>query len=310
MAISALAKVGIGWETEWGSPAAPTVVFPIDDWSLTGPYEQILDNAKRGVLAADFGAYQGVGHAEASLEGPVFPDLFGYVLLAVFGQGSVSGTAAPYTHTFTFYGTPPSLSITEDNVVRQHQGRGMLASELSMSFNPTEGLLSYSVSFTGKQLGTVSESFPSELYLGTPMFRGWQGSIDLGGTYFPVIEGDLTISREVTLHYTLSNSQYPGTAYVGPPVVTGSFTIDYTSGADYDRYRLHQQGSVDLQFIINANKKLTITLGSVDFSEDAVELDKGEASITLAYSWRALYVSSLGGPAKAVLICDTADFGP
>jgi hypothetical protein len=35
-----------------------------------------------------------------------------------------------------------------------------------------------------------------------------------------------------------------------------------------------------------------------------VELDKSGAAVTLGYSWRALYVSALAGPAKAILVCD------
>lgn len=307
MAVSALAKIGIGWETTWGTPVPPTVTFPVDTWSLTGPYEQILDNARRGVLARDFGAYQGVGRAEASIEGPVFPDLFGYILRAVFGAVSTEGTG-PYTHTFTFAANPPSMSISEDNVVRQHCGMGMLASELNLTFNPTEGQLGYSVSFTGRQLGTVNYTFPSELYQGTPFFRGWQGSISLGGTFFPVIEGEMTISREVTLHYVLANTQYAGQAYVGAPEVTGSFTVDYKSGADYDRYRLHQQGSVDLYFAMEGGRSLKFVLANIDFSEDPVEFDISGPGITFAYSWRALYVPEISGPVRAILVCNTEEF--
>lgn len=308
MAVSSLAKIGVAFEGSWGAGGSPAVVMPVDDWSLTGPYDQVLDNARRGVLAKDFAAYQGIGHSEASFSGPLFPDLIGYPLKAIFGALATTGTTEPYTHTFTFAGTPPSIALTEYNVVRQHQGFGLLCSEFSISFNPTEGILSYSTSWTGQKLGTVSYTFPSELYVGTPFILGWQGSVALDGTYFPIIEGEMTISREVALHYNLRQTQYAGTAYVDAPELTGSFTIDYTSGTDYDRYMNHTQGSVDLLFQIDANRSLQVQLGSVDFGEGAVELDHSGPAITLGYSWRALYVSALGGPAKAILTCNTPTF--
>jgi hypothetical protein len=306
MANTDLMKVGLNIEGSWGVGGSPAIVLPVSDWKVSGPYEQVLDNAARGVSAKDFQAYQGVGRAEGSLEGYVFPDLFGYILRAMFGALS-SGTVAPYVHTFTM-ADPPSMAITEDNVVRQHQAQGMLAGELKLSFNPSEGALGYTLSLTGKKLGTVSYVFPTELHLNKPFFLGWQGSVSLGGTWFKVIEGDLTVAREVELHYNLQNSQYPGTAYASAPEVTGSFTIDYTAGSDYDMYRLHQQGSIDLYWVIDSNHSLKIELGSVDFGESPVELDRSGASITLAYGWRGLYQTALGGAARAILTCETPTF--
>jgi hypothetical protein len=306
MPISDLMKVGINIEASWGAGGSPAIVLPVADWKLTGPYEQILDNAARGVPAKDFQAYQGVGRCEGSLEGNVFPDLFGYHLRCMFGSVS-SGSVSPYVHTFVM-STPPSMALTEDNVVRQHQGVGMMAGELKLSFNPAEGALGYTLALQGKQLGTVNYVFPSELHLTKPFFLGWQGSVSLGGTWFRVIEGDLTITREIEIHYNLQNSQYPGTAYAGAPEVTGSFTIDYTAGADYDYYRLHQQGSVNMKWIIDSNHMLEIQLGSVDFGESPVELDRSGASVTLGYAWRGLYQSVLGGAARAILTCLTPSF--
>ncbi len=306
MANSDLMKVGLNVEASWGAGGSPVTIFPIEDWSLTGPYEQILDNAARGVSAKDFQAYQGVGRAEASLEGNVFPDLFGYILRLVFG-GVSSGSVAPYVHTFTM-ADPPSAAVTEYNVVRQHQGVGMYAGELKLTFNPSEGALGYTLSLTGKQLGTVNYVFPTELHINKPFFLGWQGSVSMGGTWFRVVEGDLTIAREIELHYNLQNSQYPGTAYASAPEVTGTFTVDYTEAADYDRYRLHQQGSVDLYWVIDANHSLKIELGSVDFGESPVELDRSGAAISFGYGWRGLYQTALGGAARAILTCDTATF--
>lgn len=308
MPISALSKVGLAIEETWGAGAPPAVIMPVESHSLTEPFEQILDNAKRGVVAKDFQAYQGVGRAEASLEGEVFPDLFGYILRPVFGSVVRSGTAMPYKFTFSFHPDPPSLAITDDTVVRKHCGVGMMASEFSLTFNPTEGALKYSLSLTGKKVEIVTYPFPSEVHTSAPFFLGWGGSIALNGQFFPVIEGELTVSREVTLHYFLQNSQFAGTAYVGAPEVTGSFTIDYTSGtADYDLYREHRQGSVDLYYLCG-NRSLKVVMGSVDFGEGAVELDRSGASITMGLSWRALYVPSLGGPAIAELVCNAESF--
>lgn len=308
MPISALSKIGLKVEATWGAGGSPTLNFPIEDWSLVGPYEQILDNAKRGVIARDFQAYQGVGRAEASLSGNIFTDLFGYLLKPTFGAMNSSGTAAPYTHTFTFSGSPPSLCMVEDDSIQQKEGKGLMVAELSVSMNPTEGALTYSMSMVGKNIGTVNDyTFPADLHEDDTFFLGWEGSVALNGTYFPVTDAELSISREVFLHYNLQNTQYAGTAYAGAPEITGGFTIDYDAAADWARYHDHQQGSINIYYVHGADN-LTIELGSVDFGEGPIELDRSGASITAGYSWRALYQTALGGPARAILVCNTATF--
>jgi len=312
MAISALAKVGLAVESTWGAGGSPSVVMPVDDWGITPQYEQILDNARRGVLAKDFAAYQGIERAEGSMDGPIFPYYFGYVLRAIFGSVATTGTADPYTHTFDFYETPPSLCLIDDTVIRQHEGKGMLASDLSISFNPTEGMLSYSSSWVGKDVAPpgTAYTFPDFECPVEPFFRGWQGSVALDGAFFPIIEGDFTITRDVTLHYQLQNTQSPGTAYVDAPEVTGSFTIDYDSGDDYDRYLNHESGSVNMLWQIGtaSDRMLEFQFGSVNFGEGPVEIDRSGASITLGYSWRGMYACDLGGPARAILTSSNAAY--
>lgn len=304
MAVSALSKVGVKTEASWGAGGSPDVVFPVSDWSVTPAYEQILDNARRGQLARDYAAYQGIERAEASMSGPVFPYYFGYVLRAIFGSISTAGSV----HTFTFHGTPPSICVVDDTVIRQHEGKGMMASEMSVSFSPTEGQLTFNSSWVGKNIGTANTyTYPTLSCPVKPLFRGWQGSVALDGTWFKIQEGEFTIARDITLHYQLQDTQSPGTAYAGAPEVTGSFTIDYGSAGDYDRYLNHEQGSVNIQYGIGTavgtanDQALEFQFGSVDFSDSPIELDKSGASITLGYSWRALYDCNLGGPAKAIL---------
>lgn len=304
MAVSALSKVGVKTEATWGAGGSPDVVFPVDDWTVTPAYEQILDNAKRGQIARDYAAYQGIQRAEASMEGPVFPYYIGYILRSIFGSISSSGGGSgTVTHTFTFHGTPPSLCVVDDTVLRQHEGKGMMASEFSLSFSPTEGMLRFNSSWVGNEIGTANTyTFPSVTCPVRPLFRGWQGSVSLGGSWFKITEGEFTIARDITLHYQLQNTQAPGTAYAGAPEVTGSFTIDYGSVGDYNRYLDHEQGSVNIKYTIDGANDLEFQFGSVDFSDSPVELDKSGASMTLGYSWRGLYDCNLGGPAKAILI--------
>lgn len=307
MPISSLVKIGLMVEPTWGSGGSPVAMYPVDEGGVTNPYEAILDNARRGVVAKDFQIYQGIGRAEASLDGKVFTDIFGYILKCAFGALSTSG-AGPYEHTFTFSGTPPSLCILDDVSVRQNEGMGMMVAELGFSFTPTEGQLSFSLSAEGKQVGTANsynwEGAAADIHADDPFFLGWQGSVALDGTFFPVVEADFTITREITLHYNLQNTQYAGTAYAGAPEITGAFTIDFNDVGDWARYEDFEYGSVDVLYYIDADNQLKFELGSVSFGEGPVEIDRSGASLTMAYSWRAMYVPApQTGPARAILTC-------
>lgn len=308
MPISDLTKIGLAVESNWGAGGSPVIIFPVESWNLQDPYDVILDNAKRGKIARDYQSYQGVGRAEASMEGNVFPDLIGYLLKTVFGSLATAGTAAPYTHTFTFSGSPASLALIQDDTITKYEGRGLLVSEFGLSFSPTDGALSYSSSLVGKDIATATYTFPTDVQDDTPFFLGWQGSVQLDGTWFKIVDGDMTVSREVVLHYQLQNSQYAGTAYARAPEVTGSFMIDYATAADYDRYRNHSSGSINMYWQYDANHTLRVIMGKVNFGDGPVEMDKSSASLTLGYSWRALYIAGETGPAKAILTCNTATF--
>jgi len=306
MALSYMSKIGFVKEATFGVGGSPTVMLPVAPFSFTIPYEQILDDSLRGLVAKDYAAYQGVGRIEGSLEGNFYPEELGHFLLGILGSVTTSGTAAPYEHTFKFAATPPSFAFTDDNPVQNYRYFGMMFSEFALRFNSAEGLLTWTASLIGQGRGKVpTDTVPSEATKAP--FRGWMTTVYIGSTASPygkVLEGEITIAREVTLHYTGEGIQYPGTAFAGPIEVRGRLTLFWDSDKDYDRYINKTQELVKIVWKYGSGtglKELTFTAEKVDFGEGPVELDRSGPTITLAYDMRALYNTTDAGSCRFIL---------
>jgi len=302
MVLAALSKVGIGKEATWGAGGTPVLILPVEPPSFTVPSEQILDQALRGIAARDFAAYQGVLSVEISLGGPFYPEECGFLLNAIMGTASVAGSD-PYVHTFSLGPIPPPLIVQDEQGVEAHRFTGCLAAEFSLTFNQAEGLLTYSASLTGKERTEVAACGLTD-QTNAP-FRGWMGSVLVNGSPFgKLIEGELTLSREIELHYTDGNTQLPQAASAGPLEVTGRATIRFDDIADYDRYLDKDQEPFQIDFAYGAGaslKKLTFLASLMDFGDGAAEIDRSGTSLTLAYTMRALYNATDAGPCKFVL---------
>jgi len=304
MTVSYLTKVGIAKESSWGSSTPPTKLLPVDPPTFTVDYEQILDQSLRGLPVRDYAAYQGVGRVEVSMEGNFYPEELGYLLYSAMGS-CTSGTAAPYEHTFTVGAHPPALSIQDENDIETHRYTGCLVSELTLTFNAAEGLLRWSSTLVGKSKeDSPSGSIPAEA-TGAP-FRGWQVSAAVGAAdpFGKIIEGEITLSREITLHFVDGSLQTPGTAFAGPLEVTGRATVYFDSAALYNRYLNKDQELFQLTWTYGsgtAERTLVFAAHNMDFGEGPVEIDRSGASLTLAYSMRGLYNATDAGNCKFVL---------
>ncbi len=304
MTVSYLTKVGIAKEASWGSSTPPAVLLPVDPPTFTPQFEQILDQSLRGLPVLDYAAYQGVGRTEGSLEGNFYPEEIGYLLCSALGSVVSEGTAAPYTHSFTVGAHPPGLSIQDENGIQPYRYTGCMVSELTLSFNSSEGLLRWSASVVGRTKEDVTAGIPAEST--TAPFRSWQVSAAVGAhdPLGKLLEGEITFSREIDLHFVDGSLQTPGTAFAGPLEVTGRATLFFDSTADLDRYLDKDQERFALTWEYGSGtalKQLVVQCTKMDFGDGPAEIDRSGSSLTLAYTMRALYNTTDAGNAKVIL---------
>jgi hypothetical protein len=305
MTVSYLTKVGLARETTWGSSTAPVALLPVDPPTFTPAFDQVLDQSLRGLPALDYAAYQGVGRVEASMEGNFYPEELGYLLFSAMGSCVSSGTAVPYTHTFSLGSHPPGLSIQDENGIQNYRYTGCMVSELTLTFNSSEGMLRWSSSLVGKQkINVASGTIPAEST--SAPFLSWMIEAEVGGVkpFGKIIEGEITLSRDVNLHFVDGSLQTPGTAYVGPLEVTGRATVFFDADADYNRYLDKLQEPVAFTWAYGAGtayREVTFEAGNMDFGDSPAEVDRSGASVTLAYTMRALYHAAYGGQCRWTL---------
>ena len=108
-----------------------------------------------------------------------------------------------------------------------------------------------------------------------------------------LISAEITLAREVSTVYTLSNSQSPNDIYLGPLEVTFSCVAEVAT-ADLDDYRAGTIGKTLFSFSsgnttadVNS-KELVIGMQSTTPMEAPMELDTSGAYTTVSYSGRAL----------------------
>jgi hypothetical protein len=314
MATSGLTKVGIGVETSgWALPAntgvTPAFILPVNTVTVSTPFEQILDNTKRGVWAKDFGAYQGPGKVEMSLEGPFYPEVCGFFLALMLGASAAPTGSAPFYHAITPANTVPtastqrSLSVQVEDGVNSSRYIGMVVTTLALKYSAAEGVLSYTATLAGQQqllsqsaMGTTLNLSPSS-HLNP--FLGWHAQVLTAGVNARVIEGEVTFERESFVRYSASQSKYPADIQLGGLSVMQRATLDYYQVADYNLYfnKTQQDFTVDFDFSppgYGYQKNLTITCSKVDFGEGAAEIDRSGINMTLALSLRALANSTDG----------------
>ena len=87
--------IGLGKELVAGIAVAPSFFIPVNDFSANDVPATVDDSGIRGTLAADnFGVYQSTLQGNSSLNGMVFPDSIGLLLLAIMGADTVTGGVA------------------------------------------------------------------------------------------------------------------------------------------------------------------------------------------------------------------------
>jgi hypothetical protein len=222
-------------QTAWGTPATtPTQWLQIDSNPGDEPQVTYLENkALYGSPALVYDTLTGVQHTKWSIKGNFFTDTGPYLPWLALGVDTVSGTAAPYTHTVQLLNQassgsqPASVTFWDiDNVsVSAPVGTskliaGALLDSLSFSMAAT-GALTYSADFVGTQIAEAAA--PTTIAFSDAVFLpAYLITAQLNGTAYPVIEeASIDIKRDAKPIPTLDGSPAPYVVWGNGIDVTG-----------------------------------------------------------------------------------------
>lgn len=278
---SSLIYLGVAKEVTQGTALAPTAFTPVDanlkDEDVT---KWIEDKGLRGVPVDPIAQYAGPKSSTISADGMFYPDVPPNFLVALLGADTVTGTAAPYTHTITLkQAQPPSYTLSRYNGYNQRQYPGCMLDELALKW-ASDGAVTYTTKWLGYPSATATITAPA---MGTSApFLGWQAALTIGGSVNARLIGfDWTGKRKAEAQWPASNSQTPGFVYVGPLAVTGKLTFAIADDTELTYMLNDTQPAVVLTLTApNAGPTLKIQMSQCAFSKyqpnyskDYIEVD-------------------------------------
>lgn len=301
--------VGLGLETSWGAVAAPTIYLQLDTNPSTEPQITYLDNkALYGSAAQLYDTLTGPIHTKFSCKGNCFTDTFPYLMWLALGTDTVSGTAAPYTHTVTLAyapttgSQPTSATILDvDNIALSggdaKQVPGGMIDSLSITANVT-GALTYSADFVGSEVGQNSPPSGYPTFSDAVFLPAYLATIILNGTSYELAsELSIDIKRSAKPVATLNGSPAPVTVWSDGIDVSGKITILAVAN-DPNYYNALQRKHNTLSIVLTdpvSGYSFTFDLDSVQFKTPKVDSSKSWEEISLDFQANANVTDAVTG---------------
>lgn len=276
-----LQSLGIAKEVTPGTavtPAyfmSPKTITPKDD-----PKKVDID-AYRGSMTTIYNVVPTIIVGSTQAEGYFYPDTDGFPFAGILGDIVESGTAAPYTHTFSLLnstpGQPHSYTLTHNWGATEARSRAFSMWD-SIDFNFTaSGVLTMTASATSFGSTQVTPTTATQT-TALPM-PAWVGSVTIGGTQvYTNFDGSVNIKRDVQPVEVLNGTQTPGSIFAGTLTVTGklSLVVDAADSAQVQFLNDTQQSLVlaFTQGTSGTEESITFNMNLVDYKTYQLKVEK------------------------------------
>jgi hypothetical protein len=241
--LSSTRFLGVAKESTYGTPVTTGIRWlPMKNPDTEGEIKYQLDQGMRGVAAKTFGAYAGVQDGKFSYDLDWYVTDTPQLLTCILGADTVTGTSAPFTHTFKLAaGEPASLTVHDFDGVEQWQYAGSYLSQASFKLDSEGGL---SCAVQGNGFFPVSEATSSPSFAAEPYFLGWETALSIGGSSnLRLVSMQLDLKRALTIRWTADNTQQPRFVFVGPLDVSGKVTFDIEDDTELNYFVNNTQPS-------------------------------------------------------------------
>lgn len=280
--MTALSFAGLAVETTEGTPVSPTGFLPIRTYKPQDVPKYVPDTGTRGQPVDIYGEYLGVKSSTYTWDGDAFPTSFGNLLGAILGQDTVTGTAAPYTHTFSTLAIPPSYTIADQYVAGYREWPGCRLEKLSIKYSAEAGV-TYSADWLGWP--SVAETAPTTwTYATEPFLLGWEAALSLAGAADAnLVSFQLDLNRKGSKAlFSAANSQTPFTAFVGPLEATLTLDFYMLGDTEYD-YALVEQVQPVIVTVTQPNTGdiLTLSAHAVQFTKPTITRSNAYVEVSL-----------------------------
>lgn len=307
--VSAKEVIGIGRQSAKGSVASAfdMVVTDAGSFSASENYEQILDTGRRGTDAMDFGAYQGVGFTEITLE---FPLMYGASTPSTLATGSVfgillrnflstgagalpAGGSATTTEKrasmrqeivdtakttmdsyFRLGNTKEYLSIARNIIGGEGDAQWLdcRVTDMGISMSAGEGAVTVTASLTGQPATVVSAetTIRQTKTLSNDIALGWANSASGTAKYQPTLMGTTLTGNDARLiSFELTMTREGSTIYTLGN--TQDFSDIYLGPLAVTWSAIAEVNATELAFLRNRNSS-----GVLSSANQAIQMDGGK----------------------------------
>ena len=304
-------------QTNKSSALTPSILIPTISFSAEEVVNQILDNGRRGPHAMDFRAAAGTKLVNITIEAVVQSDPgvaigfgLGTFLQNIMGSSSTEdqlGTSSVWNHDYLLKDPPAIeyLTIEENLGVSGSNDRrfiGCRVQEIVFAWNAGEGVLTYNVTLTGREVTLVTATdLGAQATTIEDALEGWtanvafNGSINYGTPAFTkLISAEWTLSRAVSVLYTGQDSQLPHEIFLGPLACTVALVINYEDDTELALFRAGTEVKITNSFVRSrtggtALRRFIIGNSTFSLLDAPVTIDTSGENATIAVAARALY---------------------
>jgi len=304
--------IGFGKESSWGAGVAPTVFLPgTEDLSPDRDRLVIEDpHASRFDLPSKAGRMRIQGKNTSGH--PLYTDSIGLILLGLFGQVATSGTAAPYTHTFSplnapltaLNALPPiSVQVTAGSRTKRFVG-GQIA---SFSLNqPKDDFAKFDLGWHFKDVDT-SQSAATPAIPNEDIYAFRHLAITRDGNPVTTVESlTLNIDNQLEGEELLDGSDRVSAIGFGGLAITVDLTLAFRDTNAYDQFYNDLASAWAFKWTLGANSLEFLLPKAVvaSFSDPL----SGPGRLTATAQLKGEYDSASGYALQATLVNSTASY--
>ena len=215
--LSRLSHVSMGKETTQGTGVAPTIYIPVTGVKPEDVPQYIRDESLFGNQSLVRGVYQGELDSTFDFDGLLYFEHLGSYLVGCGFVDTVTGSSAPYTHTFKLSASgaqPPTWSMTDYNTVEARRYPGCMVDQFDLTLD-AKGAIKYAMKMKGWP--SASAATPVPTFPATAAALGWETKCSIGGASSArVVSAGLSVKRSTEQIHTFNNTQNPYQVFAGP----------------------------------------------------------------------------------------------
>jgi hypothetical protein len=293
-------------EATIGTIVNPTIWLPVKGSELKPEdnFNMVEDDSLQNNLSKARNVYQAETDSKFDFGGLLFPDHIGSFLVAAGLVDVVTGSSAPYTHTFKVNSAssqPPTWSMGTHNLVEDRRYPGQMLDQLDLKLD-AKGAMTYSMKMKG--WGSSASTLPAPTFPTSVAFLGYEGKISIGGVAIGrVVNCTWTVKRSAEAEHTLNNSQGPYTSFAGPMEGSIKIKANFENTTDWLHFSSNDQPAFVMTVTVpggGSNPVLTLTGTSTSFVK--APHDYSQKFLGVDIDIKNFYNATDGGPFQASLV--------